>query len=122
MALMTITSSEYEGIPPGAYKATFGGLEEIETSNGKAWRWRFSVSETVSGDKTHADKSVSELSDREKPPSTRNKTGRFLAGLAAKPLEAGVQVNPDEYVGRTYLLAVEPKEGGSKIASFTLLG
>ena len=108
-------SNSYEAIPPGTYKASFQGLESTETSKGPAIRWRFKISEGK-----HAGQTVSELSDPHA--TTGNKTGRFLVALSGKSLEGGVKIEPPQYVGRPYLLIIEPKEGGkTKLTTFTAL-
>jgi hypothetical protein len=116
MPLLTITSSTYDTVPAGTYKAKFKEFQEnVETSRGKAYRWRFTITEGK-----HAGVNVSELSDAGSLPSTKNKTGRFLVAISGKPLADGTEVDPDHYVGRPYLLIVEPKEnGGSKITTFS---
>jgi hypothetical protein len=103
----------YDSLSVGSHKALFKGIEPTETQNGKAWRWRF---ETLDG------KRASELSDRESPPSPKNKTGRFLMALASKPFAPGDKIAPEAYVGKTYLLIVEPKgDGKTKISTFTAI-
>lgn len=96
MPLLTIkTSNEY--VPVGTYKGTFQGLEEVTNDHGNAWRWVFQLDDgrTLTG-----------ISDRDKPPTPKNKTGRWLSALSKKPLSDGVSVDTDAFVGKTYLLIV----------------
>lgn len=114
MTLLTIQDGGYESVPPGLYKAKFVALEETETAKGKAYRWRFEVTEG-----TQSGKAISELSDRESPPTVKNKTGRFLCALAKQAVASGVAIDPDAHVGKHYMCFVEAKDGGSKLVTFT---
>jgi hypothetical protein len=112
MSSILFTDGNYEQLAIGTHKATFRQLETTETSKGKAYRWHF---ETLDG------KKVNELSDREHPPTPANKTGRFLQALAGKMLKGGDQIDPDSYVGKTYLLIVQPKGDKTCIQTFTAI-
>jgi hypothetical protein len=100
------------------YRAEFVAVEQTETSKGKAWRWKFKVTDPKASDKI-----VTELSDAESPPTPRNKTGRFLQALVGKPLAEGVSVNPDDYVGKPYMLVIEnkPDGNGTKVTTFSAI-
>lgn len=93
MSVLTIEKSGYENPSPGAYPATFQGLETIETQKGKCYRWVWALD---------SGKTVSGLSDLKV--TDQNKTGRWLAGLAGKPVVAGLSVDPAAYVGKRYTL------------------
>ena len=113
---LTVAAGGYEVVPVGNYQATFLGLEETETKNGPCWRWCFQID----GDE-HDGKHITELSDTN--PTCKNKAGRFLVALGKKKLEAGVSVNPGDYVGERYLLIVEQKDSErTKITTFSKLG
>ncbi|QDV19488.1 hypothetical protein Pan153_41540 [Gimesia panareensis] len=115
--VLTVVESGYTPIPAGMYKTKFDGLEKTTTSNGPAYRWWFTVE-----DGEYAGRSVNEYSDR--IPSTLNKCGRFFVALAKKPLEKDVQHNPNDYIGKRYMIIVEPRPKNPKdtmIASFTML-
>jgi hypothetical protein len=87
-------------LPVGNYKLQFRGVEECETKVGHSYKWTFA----------------------NKPPSTKNKMGRWLSALANKPITAGTTINPDDYIGKTYLVIVEPNDnGGTRINTFTNL-
>lgn len=102
----------FENVPPGTYSCIFQGITEIETKNGPALRWAFT---------TDDGKTISGLSDAANGPTTKNKTGRWLCALATKPIVAGVQVNPDEYIGKKYLCIVTANENGSRLETFSAL-
>ena len=108
----TIQESGGDGVPAGTYQAEFAEFNhELETSNGKAIRWAFT---------TDDGRTVSGLSDRESPPTTKNKTGRWLAAISGKPLTAGVEVDPTDYIGQRYLLIVADKGNGiGKLETFS---
>jgi len=106
--LLTITES-YESVPPGNYPATFLGMTQIDTQKGKAYRWAF---------RTESGKDISGLSDAERPPTTRNKSGKWLCALATKPIQAGASIDPEQYVNKRYLVIVN---GDSKLETFTAL-
>ena len=113
--LLTIRKTSFEEVPVAAYKSVFRGLTPTETSKGEAFRWVFEVFEGE-----HKGKTISDLSDRKA--ATLNKTGRWLCALSGKSLVDGTEVNPDDYVGKKYLVIVEAKENGhNKVATFTPL-
>jgi hypothetical protein len=114
--LMTISSNSYESLPAGLYRGTFASVEADETSKGKAWKWKFHVNDPKASGKT-----VQEFSDAERPPTVRNKTGRFLMALAGKALSEGTGIDPDQYVGKTYMLVIEPRQdgNGTRLATFS---
>jgi hypothetical protein len=117
--LMTISSNSYESLPAGMYRGTFASVEADETSKGKAWKWKFNVRDPKAEGKT-----VCEFSDAEGPPTLRNKTGRFLQALAGKALAEGTGINPDDYVGKSYLLVIEPKPdkpGETRLSTFSAI-
>jgi hypothetical protein len=94
-------------------------MKPEDTSKGKAYLWKFEVLE---GEETG--KGISDFSDANYAPSTKNKSGRWLAAIAKKPLKAKLQVDPDLYVGKRYMVIVEdaPSGGGkTKIVTFTQL-
>jgi len=120
--MLTISGGDFEAVPAGVYQpCIFKALEECETKQGKAYRWKFAVEQE--GPQKGA--AISELSDRERNPTVRNKTGRFLAALLGKPPAAGMTVEPGDFVWRRYLVVVSPKAGATNgqtgIATFSPL-
>ncbi len=108
---------KYEAIPAGNYQADFLGMKPVtlENNGSKVFRWEFKI---VDGE--HKGKTISELSDADKPPTVKNKTGRFLAQIANTPLAAGTKVDPDSFIGKRYLVIVFPKDQGkTKIEAFS---
>lgn len=107
-----IEESAAEGVPPGSYEATFVEMSEIDTSKGEAYRWVF---------KTDAGKTISGLTDRSAA-TTKNKLGRWLAGISGAPLVGNTEVDPLSYIGNRYMLAVDPDskgKGGGKLTTFS---
>ena len=103
----------YESVPAGIYQATFAGMKPQETANGNAYRWSF---------RTDNGKEISGLSDAESPPTPRNRTGRWLCALATKPLQAGVEVDPDSYIGKRYVVIfAAAAENKTKLETFSAL-
>jgi hypothetical protein len=117
--LFTVTNA-FECVPAGIYKGEFVSVEETTTSKGKAWRWKFKITDAKASGKI-----VCELSDGERPASPANKTGRFLAALIGKPVADGDSVNPDDYIGKAYMLVIEPKPnakpGETRLTTFSAI-
>lgn len=112
MPLFTIEDS-YKSVPAGNYQATFTGMKPVETAHGKAFRWTF---------KTDDGKEISAISDGVAPPTVGNRTGKWLCALATKPLQAGVQIDPDHYIGKRYFVIVSAApENRTKLDTFSAL-
>ena len=109
MPLMTIKASG-DLVKPGQYQTTFKGIESQETENGPAIRWIF---ETDNGQR------ISGLTDL--GPTTKNKPGRWLSALSGKPISDGISVNTDDYIGKRYLVIVQPYKDSSRIETFVAL-
>ena len=100
---------EYEPVPAGAHNAIFKELKRIETQYGGRYQWLFELNDG---------RSISAFSAVQAP-TTKNKTGRFLAALSGKPLAAGTAVNPADYIGMEYMVIVVPSDnGGTKLEMF----
>jgi len=101
-------------VPAGAYQSVFSGVESVENEYGKGYRWTF---------QTDDGKQIVGFSDRERPPTTGNKTGRWLAALSGKPLSDGLDVDTDAYVGKRYMVIVQDTgEGKTRLETFSLIG
>jgi hypothetical protein len=109
-----IHESGGDGVPPGTYQGVFDSFDcELETSKGKAIRWAF---------KADDGRTIDGISDRESKPTTKNKTGRWLAAISGKPLTVGTAVDPTQYIGKRYLLIVSDGGGGKgKLDTFSRL-
>lgn len=110
MKPIEIFDSAFQTPNPGTYRGTFRLLDDIETKNGKAYRWVFDEIEGGSCS------TISGLSDREARATIKNKTGRWLSALAGQSLAKAGSVNPDSYFGKRYALIVD--ESG-KLDTFT---
>lgn len=111
--LTLIIQAAGESLPPGAYHATFQGIEKTENDYGLAWRWKFLTAkgQTILG-----------TSGRDRPPSIKNRTGQWLSALSSKPLAGDVAVTPANYVGKPYLcVMVATANGGSKLETFSAI-
>jgi hypothetical protein len=111
MPVLTLTSG-YDNIPIGAYPSTFKLIEEIENEHGKAYRWHFLADDG---------KKISGVSDRESPPSPKNKTGRWLAALAKQSANDKLAVNTDDYIGRKYMVIVAAHGDKTRVDTFTAM-
>jgi hypothetical protein len=94
------------GAPLGPpYAAEFAQVEEVDakpgTDYGPGWRWQFRIAEGE-----HAGKLVSRTTSRE--PSAKNACGKMLAAVTGKHLAVNEEVDLAGYVGRRYLVTMEP--------------
>jgi len=98
------------GVPPGNYQAKFEGVEPTENDKyGKGWRWKFAI---TSG--PLAKQTVSRVTGL--TPSLKNGCGKMLSGLSGHPLQLDEEVDPDQYIGRSYLIVVIACDtGGSRV-------
>ena len=112
MAKYTIQQSGGERVPAGTYlDSLFIGIEEFESEKGTLLRWKFELpNKLVATGITGADK-----------PTEKNRLRKFLCGLAKAPLKAGTTVDPDEYIGKKYLVIVSENDKGTSIEMFTAL-
>jgi len=89
-----------DSVPPGAYKATFLGVERTlhpEYGDGLRFDWKITGGE-------HAGKIISRTC---KPtPTASNQTGKLLAGLRGEQLKAGEKLSLASYIGREYTIVV----------------
>ena len=98
------------GAPLGPpYTAEFVQVEEVEakpgTDYGPGWRWQFRI---VEGE--HAGKLVSRTTSRE--PSQKNACGKMLTAVTGRPLAVNDEVDLAGYVGKRYLVTMEPDYTG----------
>jgi hypothetical protein len=94
------------GAPLGPpYTAEFVQVEEVEakpgTDYGPGWRWQFRITEGE-----HAGKLVSRTTSQE--PSQKNVCGKMLMAVTGRPLAVNEEVDLAAYVGRRYLVTMEP--------------
>lgn len=107
-------SGDFEHVPLGAYNCIFEGVEDFATPDGgDTLRWKFTV--TIG---EHQGKEIDALSDCKV--SNKNKTGRFMSGLAGKQPVVGESFTPAEYIGKSYSVIVgNNKNGKPAINAFT---
>ena len=101
-------------LPLGQYLCEFTGAEECENElYGPGWKWTFEV---IAGE--HEGRKALRVTGNE--PSPRNVCGRFLAALAGKTPQDGLDLDTDNFIGRTYHVMIESCGNGdsTRIASF----
>ena len=110
--MFIIRKSKVESVAAGNYTdAIFRGIEEFKSAKGDdLFRWKFEVGGVQAS-------AVTGNSD----PTIKNRLGKFLCALAAKPLAEGTSVEPSEYIGKKYFVVIVQKENGSQVEMFSLL-
>lgn len=110
MPLLTIRTSQ-DFAPVGTHNAKFVGIEPIENKWGNGYRWVF---------ETNEGKKISGFSDRDKPPTPNNITGRWLSALSKQPATDGARINTDDFIGKPYMLIVAPNgDNKTKLETFS---
>jgi hypothetical protein len=95
-----------DSVPEGNYEAVFVGYEQrTHEEYGEGYRWEWEI--TNGPQKGKAVYRTTPLK-----PTTRNACGAVLAALGAQSQGDGVQVNPDAYVGKAYLIIVKKSPSG----------
>ena len=100
-------------VPEGFYKAKFVAIDPTEHEEyGPGSKWIFQV---VDGE--HSGEQATRLTSP--TPTPKNACGRMIAGVLGESLKVGAKVDLESYVGREYLLQVEPapKGEGTRIAA-----
>lgn len=111
-----IQQSSGECLPAGNYRAKFKGIEKKDRQDGtEMLLWKFET--------TKDKKELFGFTDADKPPTVKNKFGRWLAGLTGQPVAANVEVDPNHYLDCEYLCIVTPKQDGqgTKLESFSVI-
>ena len=108
----TITNGKSESVNAGNYhNAVFVGIEKFTSGKGdELLRWKFDIDGRQASAVTGASN-----------PTTKNRFGKFLCGLANKPLVEGTTVEPNDFIGKKYFAVVIANERGSQVEMFTLL-
>lgn len=101
-------------LPVGAYECSFDGAEEADHEvYGAGLKWCFSV-------ERGKHRGVKCYRTTKPDPTPKNSCGRILAALAGKSPADGLEIDPDDYIGRRYSVIVGESEGGStRVESFT---
>jgi hypothetical protein len=103
---MTLMKIKDPSIPPGEYHVNFLGVEETfheEWREGLMWKFKvykgeFRVKETRRTTGVE--------------PTPGNACGRMLAGLADKSPTEGLDIDPDDFIGRKYVVDVVANKSG----------
>lgn len=101
-------------VPKGNYIAKFVGVEPFQAKDqqygpGLKWKWQIDQGQ-------HAGQVASRVTGDS--PSPKNSCGAILSGLVGKALQADEEIEPDQCVGRSYLIIVaESKNGGTRVES-----
>jgi hypothetical protein len=107
MAVLTVTSG---GVPIGNYVARFSGVEaqpeNKEKGYGAGLRWKFTIE---SG--PQAGQVASRVTGP--VPSPKNSCGKMLAGLLGRAIQEKEQIDPDQFVGKRYMIVVAASQGGA---------
>ena len=107
MASLTVSSG---GVPVGSYQATFSGVEPTpenrEKGYGAGLRWIFQIQTGPQAGQVAS--RITRLS-----PSPQNACGKMLAGILGRALQLGEQVDPEQHVGRRFLIVVAASQNGS---------
>jgi len=92
--------------PAGAYRARFNGVEEMSHPEfGPGLIFSFEVC-----DGPHKGRRASRVTGAD--PTPRNAAGRMLSDLAGVAPANGVSVNPDELIGKEYIIVVRENDTG----------
>jgi hypothetical protein len=106
MAFFTVSSG---GIPVGNYTGTFAGVEPTPANPEKGYgvgvRFKFTIDAGP-----HAGQPASRVTGP--TPSPKNGCGKMLSGLTGRALKEGEQIDPDQYVGKRYMIVVAAGQGG----------
>jgi hypothetical protein len=106
MSVLTVSAG---GVPVGSYVATFAGAEPQPENKERGYpaglRWKFTIDNGPQAGQT-----ASRITST--APSLKNPCGKILSGLLGRALKEGEPVNPDDYVGRKYLIVVAAGQGG----------
>src|SRR5262245_8997381 len=106
MALLTVGSG---GVPVGNYTGRFTGVEPAppnkEKNYGPGLKWKWTIDAGP-----HASQVVSRVTTP--TPSPKNSCGKILAGLLGRAVTEGEQVDPDQLIGKRYMIVVATGQGG----------
>ena len=106
MPLFTVSSG---GVPAGSYTGTFAGIEvqpeNKEKGYGPGTRWKFTIDAGPCAGQTASRVTGS-------TPSPKNGAGKILAGLIGRALKEGEQIDPEQFVGKRFMIVVAAGQGG----------
>jgi len=115
MSVLNLTV-EQSGLPVGSYRAKFVGVEESSHDEwGPGLTWKFEVTEGPQKGNTGTRTTGPKV-------TTKNACGKMIASLSGGSLEVGEKVDPSEFIGQAYSIAVaETKSGGTRVESVITL-
>jgi hypothetical protein len=100
------------GAPPGQYVAQFLGIKDtqhVEFGPGLCFEFQVAAGE-------YAGRKVSRITSDQ--PTLGNAAGKMLAGLFGRALEKDQELDPDQLVGREYVVTVEQgPSGGCRVST-----
>jgi hypothetical protein len=98
---MKLTVSD-TSVPAGTYVGQFAGVETKKHKEyGDGLCWKFRITQGPQTGKTA-------LRFTGPTPSPNSACGRLVSGLVGRPLELDEEIDFDSFVGRAYLIVIEP--------------
>lgn len=110
MALLKVSSG---GVPVGNYTGSFAGVEPAaenkEKGYGAGLRWKYTID---SG--PYQGQTASRITGP--TPTPKNVCGKMLSGLLGRALAEGEQIDPDQFVGKRFMIVVAAgQSGGTRV-------
>jgi hypothetical protein len=106
MPVFTVSSG---GVPAGSYTGTFAGTEIQPENKEKGYsvgtRWKFTIDAGP-----YAGQTTSRITGS--TASSKNSCGKMLAGLLGRALKEGEQIDPEQFVGKRFMIVVAAGQGG----------
>jgi len=105
-------------LPVGVYHASFEEIEESSHKDyGPGWKWVFAIR----GGKHDGTLCYRTTKDK---PTPNNSCGRFLAALSGTEPTDGFSTDPDDFLGKIYIVTIESSPSGesTRIGSFVPAG
>jgi hypothetical protein len=101
LMILTFQENKY-GVPVGSYVAKFVEVQNVtHPEHGPGLEWVFEVTKGP-----HAGSKTSRTTGT--APSGKNACGRILGGVTGGAISPGAQINLADYVGKKFLVMVEP--------------
>ncbi len=113
MAMVKVCdSTDQFSVPVGTYPAKLLGYKEMPASprfpdSGASYVWEFEILEGLQARKTTSRWTPTKL-------TTGNNFGKLVREMLGRPLIAGEDVDPDNFIGKKYTITVGPSADGAK--------